>query len=522
MTQRAIPHQNYPNLASIISGQGVAARPGPAPTRPATNGLTLGASIGGAAPSRSAAVRGTPTPAATGGQQEKAGLRDRLRSIMSRPEMRAALMQFGVSLLSPGTTIGSSIGDAAGAAGRYGTLQRERTQQEAADKRTQEAHESGLALREEQTRLAGARADALGEPKPGYRILTPAEQSRAVPHAPAGSRWQVNEGTGQITELFSPSSASKTYRPATPEERTSTFADIPEDTYIQVGSDGSVKFMNAGSRDDESMRDRKIQDYIQMFTERGMERKQAENMAIAYADNKASITVSTDGNRTIYTNDLTHESIELPITGGAANVPAPGIAPAETLDSFADYATGVGSGVQSLIARFPGANPTELQKLTEETRTKFKTFSNKLIASLVNNPRFAAFEVEFLRNSFGIEPELYDNPGALRARMQSVADSIEEELRFERFNAADPNLDKKARATANRTAKEMEFALAKIGMPRRSIPEKLTPEYIAVLTPLRAKAYIDSMTDAEIDALPEDSYQSLMQIMRSGRTGVTQ
>lgn len=88
-----------------------------------------------------AAIGAAPTQPAANGQVEQIAQRN--LQIFQQPEIRAGLFQLGISLLTPGSTFGSAVGDAAGAVGRY--QQGQTDQQQALFDRQQQEAESARA-----------------------------------------------------------------------------------------------------------------------------------------------------------------------------------------------------------------------------------------------------------------------------------------------------------------------------------------------------------------------------------------
>ena len=119
-------------LGQIISGQALAAPPGPPPGSP--SGQLPVAPTGSADPVRTNL------------------------DFFRRPDVKAGLLQLGVSLLSPNGNIGTALGDAFGASGRYTTQQRQLgidAEQREIQGRTAEAD-----IGETQARTASRSADA--------------------------------------------------------------------------------------------------------------------------------------------------------------------------------------------------------------------------------------------------------------------------------------------------------------------------------------------------------------------------
>ena len=110
------------DLGQIISGQGLAAKPGPLPA----------------------------------GQNAVANNVHFLR----RPDVRAGLLQLGVSLLTPGSSAGSAIGDAFGAAGRFHSQRRDRDIQDEQRQQVAARSEADIGRIEAETGAASARAEA--------------------------------------------------------------------------------------------------------------------------------------------------------------------------------------------------------------------------------------------------------------------------------------------------------------------------------------------------------------------------
>ena len=81
-------------------------------------------------------------------QKEVAG---RNFAFLQRPEVKAGLLQLGVSLLSPGSSFGSALGDALGAGARYNLINRQQGFEDVERAQQAETHEAGLAATQART-----------------------------------------------------------------------------------------------------------------------------------------------------------------------------------------------------------------------------------------------------------------------------------------------------------------------------------------------------------------------------------
>ena len=387
-------------------------------------------------------------------------------SFLSRPDVKAALIQFGISALTPGSTIGTALGDAGGAAGRYHTQQRERAQQQREETRAQEAHDANVGL-------ARARTDALTGTTKTSRILPPEELATRFPAVPEGAIIEESDKGGLIVR-FQPTS-------------------------------------------DETQREQKIQSLTQTLTEGGVQ--DPVGTAIKLVDGTMSVEINEQTGKVLLIDEaaavagLPNAVTELPIHAGV-ETDRTLIGTNETLYSLSENASGLRSAVLSATGRIPGTRVGESEQEVLRARSRLKQFANDLARSLVHNPRFPVAERTAVLEAMDLNPTVFDNPTALRVRMRAASENLKIRLaQFER-DAADPALDIDTRASQQTNASIIRNALEILGVPEGAVADELTVETVESMSQVHVKEIVNTLSVEELDSLPENVRQILMRKLR--------
>jgi len=113
-----------------------------------------------------------------------------------------------------------------------------------------------------------------------------------------------------------------------------------------------------------------------------------------------------------------------------------------------------------------GAGPTEIM----DNRQMFRLAQNDLIRSLSINPRFPVAEMNRIKGETDIEPNIWDSPAAIKARMDTLDGFLRNRLQNERRAAQDRELPVDTRQAAAQAVNDITNFLGILGVPKNGAP----------------------------------------------------
>ena len=176
----------------------------------------------------------------------------------------------------------------------------------------------------------------------------------------------------------------------------------------------------------------------------------------------------------------------------AAAVPAAPVIPNSSLWKLSGSMTGPVSALQAGVARIPGQGGSFPQ--VTQARAYAETAINGVVSALRTTDRFGNSEREEIKADLGLNPQLFDDPAALRNRLIGVGAFIEQEKSLAERQLQNPNLPVELRKTVATRLEEMKNALKILDLPPKiySVEEalKLGPDAEFLwngTTPMRTK-----------------------------------
>jgi hypothetical protein len=150
----------------------------------------------------------------------------------------------------------------------------------------------------------------------------------------------------------------------------------------------------------------------------------------------------------------------------AAPAPAPAPAPVipnSSLWKLSGSMTGPVSALQAGAARIPGQGGSFPQ--VTQARAYAETAINGVVSALRTTDRFGNSEREEIKADLGLNPQLFDDPAALRNRLIGVGAFIEQEKSLAERQLQNPNLPVELRKTVATRLEEMKNALKILDLP---------------------------------------------------------
>lgn len=136
-----------------------------------------------------------------------------------------------------------------------------------------------------------------------------------------------------------------------------------------------------------------------------------------------------------------------------------------TLYELADKTAGAVSAVKDMYGRVAGQFGLPVPAETTKARQTMEVEKNALLRALSNNPRFPVGEMERLEKEINISPSMFDSPQSLKARMESIGQSLTRRLADEQRAAQDLTLPVEARKAALEAANNIRNFVARLGVP---------------------------------------------------------
>ena len=176
----------------------------------------------------------------------------------------------------------------------------------------------------------------------------------------------------------------------------------------------------------------------------------------------------------------------------APAAPAAPVIPNSSLWKLSGSMTGPVSALQAGAARIPGQGGSFPQ--VTQARAYAETAINGVVSALRTTDRFGNSEREEIKADLGLNPQLFDDPAALRNRLIGVGAFIEQEKSLAERQLQNPNLPVELRKTVATRLEEMKNALKILDLPPKiySVEEaaKLGPDVEFLwngTTPMRTK-----------------------------------
>ena len=436
-------------------------------------------------------VQGTPANATISGgfgaqiagHSGGGGRFDIIKDFLARPEVKAGLLQYGISALNPGSTIGSSFGDALGATGRYiqnqeaQRLAQEQAQMEALQKQREFAYKQyqdqrNYSLKERtEDRLSGADAR---EAEAHQRTMDNYErnQQRLDVHASvAAGNLQNTIANSETNVKFFPDYEGSG-RPALVTFERNLKTGGFEATDIQFVDKNS---QNAGDFRYETMYKEAI--------DAGQSPSEAERFAeLARADAVQTELDKVTGETTTY-NTLTGEKIDLqsnlatdnsaltqfnqqlsqqpqtvagaqnavltaissiPNFGATQNLPADFDANAAsevTLLGLSDDVAGIDPAISRVFATLPvDKNLTDSQRNKVFAKNIAEQATRLLAVALAQTDRNAASELENIISGIDTGGKLWDNPESYAVKLDATNTTLDRYLDVFTRQVNNPNI----------------------------------------------------------------------------------
>jgi hypothetical protein len=181
-----------------------------------------------------------------------------------------------------------------------------------------------------------------------------------------------------------------------------------------------------------------------------------------------------------------------PAAPAPAPAPAAPVIPNSSLWKLSGSMTGPVSALQAGAARIPGQGGSFPQ--VTQARAYAETAINGVVSALRTTDRFGNSEREEIKADLGLNPQLFDDPAALRNRLIGVGAFIEQEKSLAERQLQNPNLPVELRKTVATRLEEMKNALKILDLPPKiySVEEalKLGPDAEFLwngTTPMRTK-----------------------------------
>jgi hypothetical protein len=212
------------------------------------------------------------------------------------------------------------------------------------------------------------------------------------------------------------------------------------------------------------------------------------------ADELASLqTAAQKGNVEAQQALLSYErSTKTPVAPVAPVAQPTAVLPTSSLWKLSGSMTGPVSALQAGAARIPGQGGSF--PAVTQARAYAETAINGVVSALRTTDRFGNSEREEIKSDLGLNPQLFDDPAALRNRLIGVGAFIEQERDLAEQQLQTPNLPVELRKTVATRLEEMKNALKILDLPPKiySVEEaaKLGPNVEFLwngTTPMRTK-----------------------------------
>ncbi len=152
-----------------------------------------------------------------------------------------------------------------------------------------------------------------------------------------------------------------------------------------------------------------------------------------------------------------------------------------------------------------------------QARSTLRTASNNLIRALSINPRFPVGEIERIKNETNLDPSLVNSPEAMRADMIALDRSLRLRADQELRDSRDQQLSTTSRANARKAASDINNFLAQLGAPEEIDASMLTIDSIDRFDRESLQRFINTSTEAQLNALPSQVGDLLLKRIESGR-----
>lgn len=270
-----------------------------------------------------------------------------------------------------------------------------------------------------------------------------------------------------------------------------------------------------------SLRSQKIQSYTDMLMKGGEFETIAEarDYATKIADNKVQIIPDpTNPTRATFTDLVTQEVRTI---SSLPSMPSP----QEGTQAFDDYLTQLdGVSVSEMLNDTTGTfqmaaeafgriaeGITGLEGLTDERRTQYKTslkqLENLTVRAFALNPKFLGGEQERIREEMALKPEFLLGKEGAAARIASIDNFLDEELKIIQSRINNPETDRDQRS-ADLTTKSNIIALKQRLYPQKPAIRTLTSDVINNMSKSRLKSLVQyEYSDDELDSLSPELVQ---------------
>lgn len=272
----------------------------------------------------------------------------------------------------------------------------------------------------------------------------------------------------------------------------------------QLDDRGDLKIKSVPT-DDESAFEEKTRIYQEDL---GLSRPEA----VSLAGGNSSIKV-TDAGRVLVTDEAAALRGE---EGAAREIPLgepieiQELPRDQTIFGQSEDASGLRSGVLGITARIPGTDASRAEQQVLEARSNLRLLRERITTSLQDNPRFAIRERDQIQEALDIEPAVFDNPTALRARMAAVDQFIRQRFNFARDASDNPRLGEETRSNAAEKAEIMAQTLSQLGAPQlEEILPELDAQAIEAVPRDDLEFLVDQMSDEDIAGLSDETINAI-------------
>jgi hypothetical protein len=182
------------------------------------------------------------------------------------------------------------------------------------------------------------------------------------------------------------------------------------------------------------------------------------------ADELANLQLAAqNGNTEAQQVLLAYERRNTAPAAAPAPAPAPAMPTPSSLWGVSQAITGPVSAFQAGVARIPGQGGSFID--VTQSRAYANTAIDGLVSALRTTDRFGNTEREEIKKNLGLQPQLFDDPAALRNRLIGISEFIEQEKIFAERQLQNENLPVELRKAVTTRLEEMKNGLKILGLP---------------------------------------------------------